>query len=100
VRGSATLSARRRIRVRGAHEPTLKPALGEVADCDVHTEADAHETEWVQRFDWDPEAAGVTRRTVLGRVEASGELVAAGHLPHPGIGRVGRVNGRRTWQPI
>jgi len=70
--------------------------LGDLA----HTEANAHETEWVQRFDWDPEAARATRRTVLGRLEATGELVAAGHLPHPGIGRFGRVNGRRTWRPI
>lgn len=70
--------------------------LGDLA----HTPVVAHETEWPNKFDWDPELAKATRRRVLDGLERDGQLVAAGHFPHPGIGRFGRVDGRRVWRPL
>jgi glyoxylase-like metal-dependent hydrolase (beta-lactamase superfamily II) len=70
--------------------------LGDLA----HTPVVAHETEWPNKFDWDPELAKATRRRVLDGLERDGQLVAAGHFPHPGIGRFVRVDGRRVWRPL
>lgn len=70
--------------------------LGDLA----HTPVIAHEVDWINQFDWDKPQALDTRRSVLARLEADGTLVAAGHFPHPSLGRFERVEGRRTWTPI
>lgn len=70
--------------------------LGDLA----HHPIIAHETSWVHKYDWDPEAAVAMRTGVLDRLEAEGALVAAGHFPMPGFGRFERVEGRRTWRPL
>lgn len=70
--------------------------LGDVIICPI----DAHAPEWVNRFDWDSELAGRTRRGVLERLERDRALVAASHFPRPGLGRFARVDGRYVWQPL
>jgi glyoxylase-like metal-dependent hydrolase (beta-lactamase superfamily II) len=68
--------------------------LGDV----VHSPAQVHETDWVSRADMDPEVTRQTRRTLMERLEREGMVVAAGHFPAPGFGKIMRLEGRRYWQ--
>jgi glyoxylase-like metal-dependent hydrolase (beta-lactamase superfamily II) len=70
--------------------------LGDVA----HNPAQVHETDWVSRADMDPELTKSTRRALMERVESEGIVVAAGHFPAPGFGKVIRLAGRRYWQVL
>jgi glyoxylase-like metal-dependent hydrolase (beta-lactamase superfamily II) len=68
--------------------------LGDVA----HNPAQVHETDWVSRADMDPEVTKTTRRALMERLEREGMVVAAGHFPAPGFGKIIRLEGRRYWQ--
>jgi glyoxylase-like metal-dependent hydrolase (beta-lactamase superfamily II) len=68
--------------------------LGDVA----HNPAQVHETDWVSRADMDPEVTKTTRRALMERLEREGIVVAAGHFPAPGFGKIVRLEGRRYWQ--
>ena len=70
--------------------------LGDV----LHNTAQLQETDWVSRADMDPEQTRRTRRSLVERLERDGMLVAAGHLPAPGFGRIVRLPGRRYWQSL
>jgi glyoxylase-like metal-dependent hydrolase (beta-lactamase superfamily II) len=70
--------------------------LGDVA----HNPAQVHETDWVSRADMDVEVTKTTRRTLMERLEHEGMVVAAGHFPAPGFGKIVRLQGRRTWQVL
>ena len=48
----------------------------------------------------DPELTRQTRRSLVERLERERILVAAGHFPAPGFGRIVRLNGRRYWQGL
>jgi glyoxylase-like metal-dependent hydrolase (beta-lactamase superfamily II) len=68
--------------------------LGDVA----HNPAQVHETDWVSRADMDPEVTKTTRRALMERLEREGIVVAVGHFPAPGFGKIVRLEGRRYWQ--
>ncbi len=70
--------------------------LGDVA----HNPAQVHETDWVSRADMDAEQTRSTRRALMERLEREGMVVAAGHFPAPGFGKVVRLGGRRYWQVL
>jgi glyoxylase-like metal-dependent hydrolase (beta-lactamase superfamily II) len=70
--------------------------LGDAA----HNPAQAQETDWVSRADMDPAQTRITRRTLMERLEREGILVAAGHFPAPGFGKIVRLEGRRCWQAL
>jgi glyoxylase-like metal-dependent hydrolase (beta-lactamase superfamily II) len=70
--------------------------LGDVA----HNPAQVHETDWVSRADMDPEQTRTTRRALMERLEREGMVVAAGHFPAPGFGKIVRLEGRRYWQVL
>jgi glyoxylase-like metal-dependent hydrolase (beta-lactamase superfamily II) len=70
--------------------------LGDVA----HNPAQVHETDWVSRADMDPEVTRQTRRALMERLEREGIVVAAGHFPAPGFGKVVRLQDRRYWQGL
>jgi glyoxylase-like metal-dependent hydrolase (beta-lactamase superfamily II) len=70
--------------------------LGDVAI----TPVEAHETDWMNRFDWNRHGARETRHRMLDRLERERALVAAGHFPKPGLGHFVRHDGRRAWQPL
>ena len=70
--------------------------LGDVA----HNPAQIHETDWVSRADMDPEQTRTTRRALVERLEREGMVVAAGHFPAPGFGKIVRLEGRRYWQVL
>jgi glyoxylase-like metal-dependent hydrolase (beta-lactamase superfamily II) len=70
--------------------------LGDVAI----TPIEAHETDWMNRFDWDRDRARETRHRTLDRLERERALVAASHFPKPGLGHFVRQDGRRTWRPL
>ncbi len=55
---------------------------------------------WHFGFDNDQEQAIVTRSGLLDRIEADGMTLATCHFPHPGFGKVVRLEGRRYWQPV
>ncbi len=64
----------------------------------VTNPAQVTETEWVFAFDMEPDQAVLTRKQVIDRAEADDALVIACHFPHPGHGRLIRLEGRRYWQ--
>ena len=55
---------------------------------------------WNIHFDEDKGQASFTREMLLNWVEADGMVVAAGHVPGAGFGRVVREWGRRYWQTL
>lgn len=71
--------------------------LGDVA----HSPVQVHETDWNaspdRRF---PVMARLSRQSVMELLERENILLAAGHFPAPGFGRVLRTEGRRYWQPV
>lgn len=70
--------------------------LGDAA----HSPAQVQETDWVSRADMDPHQARITRRLLMERLAKEGTLVAAGHFPAPGFGKVVTTQGRRYWQGL
>ncbi len=70
--------------------------LGDV----MHSPAQIQEPDWVSRADMDPDLARETRRALLERLEREGTLVAAGHFPAPGFGKIIRLADRRYWQVL
>ncbi|HEY7494794.1 MAG TPA: MBL fold metallo-hydrolase [Candidatus Tectomicrobia bacterium] len=60
--------------------------------------AQVTEPDWIFAFDMDPTRAVQTRRHMLERAEAEDALLIACHFPHPGHGRLIRLEGRRYWQ--
>lgn len=66
-----------------------------------HTAAQLTETSWNVGFDVDKPLAAETRASLVQRLEDEGLAVASGHMPvGSNIGRVVRLNGRRTWQVL
>jgi glyoxylase-like metal-dependent hydrolase (beta-lactamase superfamily II) len=55
---------------------------------------------WSPMFDLDPVQSRESRDRVLQRIEDEDLRVAAGHFPHPGFGRVERVDGKRYWRGL
>ena len=70
--------------------------LGDAA----HSPVQVLEPDWVSRADMDPELTRQTRRALIERLEREKILVAAGHFPAPGFGRILRLEGRRYWQGL
>lgn len=66
----------------------------------VHNAAQLLEPTWSPVFDLNPALASETRAKLAQRIEDEGLLTIAGHLPHPGFGRLVRVKGKRTWVPL
>ncbi len=64
------------------------------------TPIDVAEPDWITTWDWSAAPVRETRRMLLSRIEASNALVAASHLPVPGLGHFVRSEGRRTWRPV
>jgi glyoxylase-like metal-dependent hydrolase (beta-lactamase superfamily II) len=55
--------------------------------------------EWAMGYDKDRIKGADRRRTVLGALADSGDLVFSPHFPYPGTGRVKRAGEGFTWQP-
>ena len=70
--------------------------LGDV----VITCVDAEEPDLESMFDWDRKLAVRTRKATIERLIADRALVAASHLPAPGLGRFVRADGKQYWQGI
>jgi glyoxylase-like metal-dependent hydrolase (beta-lactamase superfamily II) len=61
------------------------------------TAVDVAEPDWVTTWDWSAPEVRRTRRLLLDRIGATDALVAASHLPAPGLGRFVMADGRRTF---
>ncbi len=70
--------------------------LGDVA----HIPLQVHVPEWIVVADVQPELGSKTRKEILEWLETEGLIVAAGHFPSPGFGRVVKGERRRYWQPL
>jgi glyoxylase-like metal-dependent hydrolase (beta-lactamase superfamily II) len=85
------------------HQGLLVSSGGEglvvVGDAIVHP-AQVTEPTWNIVFDTDKERSAYTREMLLGWIEADNLIVAAGHVPGSGFGRVVRDGERRYWQPL
>jgi glyoxylase-like metal-dependent hydrolase (beta-lactamase superfamily II) len=66
----------------------------------AHHPAQVDRTEWCAGFDGDPDQAIETRREVFDRLEADGLLAAVCHFPHPGFGKIVRLEGKRVWRAV
>ena len=70
--------------------------LGDAA----HHPVQVREPGWSPEADTDPVLSSATRRSLMERLEREGAVIAAGHFPAPGFGRVVRLQGRHQWQCI
>lgn len=70
--------------------------LGDAA----HVPVQAHHTDWSPRADMDQEASPESRREILDRAERERAIVASGHFPRPGFGRLARRGGTRIWEAL
>jgi glyoxylase-like metal-dependent hydrolase (beta-lactamase superfamily II) len=70
--------------------------LGDAA----HSPVQVENPDWVSRADMDPELTRQTRRALLERLEREEIVVAAGHFPAPGFGRIVRLEARRYWRGL
>jgi glyoxylase-like metal-dependent hydrolase (beta-lactamase superfamily II) len=68
-----------------------------LADTAVHP-ALLHEPEWLYVSDLDPPVAAATRQALLPELVDGDVLVACGHYPGSGVGRVVTRNGRVVWE--
>ncbi len=70
--------------------------LGDVA----HLPMQVQVPQWTANADVDPELGKKTRLATLKRLQKDGTVVAAGHFPAPGFGRIVCGKARRYWQPV
>jgi glyoxylase-like metal-dependent hydrolase (beta-lactamase superfamily II) len=68
-------------------------------DAIVHP-AQTSEPTWNVQFDMDKEQAARTREMLLAWLEADRIVVASGHIPGSGFGRIARDGGGRYWQTL
>ena len=68
-----------------------------IADLAVHP-ALLHEPEWAYAADADPPACAGTRRRIVPELADRDVLVACGHYPGSGVGRVVTRDGRVVWE--
>ena len=66
----------------------------------LHSPAQVQEWEWCSRADLDPDQARASRWSLVEQSLNEGTLLAAGHFPAPGFGRVVRLQDRRYWQAL
>jgi len=66
----------------------------------IHVPPQITEPDWSPRPDVDPIRSKETRHALVDQAEQDGALLAAGHFPSPGFGRVVRLKGRRYWQGL
>lgn len=64
------------------------------------TPVDVAEPDWVTSWDWSAPEVRSTRRALLARLEGADAVVAASHLPAPGLGRFATREGRRVFAPL
>lgn len=64
------------------------------------TEVDVAEPDWATSFDWSAPDVRRTRGLLLERLEATDALLAASHLPAPGIGKFAMVDSRRMFRRL
>ena len=85
------------------HQSLAISSAGELAfilgDLALHP-AQIEETEWNAGFDGHGPTAIATRKQIMERLEGDGSLVAAGHFPAPGLGRIVRAEGMRIFRAL
>lgn len=57
-------------------------------------------SDWSPSADVDPAVAATTRENLMEAAAGDGRTWIAGHWPHPGIGRIVRLDGKRVFQAL
>ncbi len=70
--------------------------LGDV----THYQAQLDHPEWSPVWDTDPKQSAATRQRMFEELSSSGSVVAAGHWPYPGFGRILQVEHTRIFQAV
>ena len=70
--------------------------LGDVA----HQPVQLAEPTWCPNADIDKHQSTATRSRIWDRIEQEGALIASGHFPFPGLGRITRQEGKRRFAPL
>ena len=70
--------------------------MGDVA----HLPLQVQVPQWTANADVDPELGKKTRIATLKRLREEGSVVASGHFPAPGFGRIVCGKAKRYWQPL
>ena len=70
--------------------------MGDVA----HLPLQVQVPQWTANADVDPELGKKTRIATLKRLQEEGTVVASGHFPAPGFGRIVCGKAKRYWQPL
>ena len=70
--------------------------MGDVA----HLPLQVQVPQWTANADVDPELGKKTRIDTLKQLQEEGTVVAAGHFPAPGFGRIVCGEAKRYWQPL
>lgn len=70
-----------------------------IGDALHHYVVSVQKPEWPNSFDSDTGLAAASRRALLEKSAASGQLLYAVHLPFPGIGRIEKRSGGFLWIP-
>ncbi|GAB4328250.1 MAG: MBL fold metallo-hydrolase [Dehalococcoidia bacterium] len=70
--------------------------LGDVA----HQPVQLAEPTWCPNADIDKDQSTATRSRIWDRIEEEGALIASGHFPFPGLGRITRQDGKRRFAPL
>jgi glyoxylase-like metal-dependent hydrolase (beta-lactamase superfamily II) len=65
-----------------------------------HHPAQLVHPDWSPTFDSDPVQSARTRDRLFDEAAEDGRLWLAGHWPHPGIGRIVRLEGRRVFEAL
>ncbi len=76
---------------------SAKSSLFYVGDTVHHFVVSVRKPEWPCGFDTDAATALASRKTVLARNAAIGQLIYAFHFPFPGIGKVSGSEGALRW---
>jgi glyoxylase-like metal-dependent hydrolase (beta-lactamase superfamily II) len=64
------------------------------------TPIDVARPDWVTSWDWSAPEVRQTRRQLIERLESTNAVIAASHLPAPGLGRFVMIDSRRIFQPL
>ena len=70
--------------------------MGDVA----HLPLQVQVPQWTANADVEPELGKKTRMDTLKRLQEEGTVVASGHFPAPGFGRIVCGRAKRYWQPL
>ena len=85
------------------HTSLLIESEGEIAviigDA-AHVPPQVEQTSWSPSPDRDKKLSAETRASLMDLIERKKALIASGHFPKPGFGKIVKINSRRSYKPL